>query len=100
MLASTTRTAPECRFSATPWVSQDRRRLRRLVGDALQRGERRIIVDCQSWLQPDVVLLATLVRCANLSAENGACLELANLDQSMRHALCELNLAKRFCISE
>jgi anti-anti-sigma regulatory factor len=81
-------------------AGSNRRQLRRLVGEALERGEREIVMDCKAWNSPDVVLLSTLVGCADLCAQQGANFRLVNLDGSMHETLRELRLTSRLGLIE
>ena len=76
-------------------IRPNRRDLRRGVGAALARGERRIVVDCGSWETPDLILMSALVGCARLCTQEGAEFELANLGGQMRSTLHDLKLAER-----
>jgi hypothetical protein len=81
-------------------ATSSRRELRRGVGAALARGERRIVVDCGSWEKPDLILLSTLVSCARLCDEEGAEFELANLGGEMRTTLSDLKLSSRLGLAD
>jgi hypothetical protein len=78
-----------------PHAGTARRELPRVVGDAIERGARHIVMDCAEWDSPDVVMLSTLMRCAQLCATQGAGFQLANLDGSMHDTLRELRLTSR-----
>lgn len=81
-------------------TAPSRRELRRGVGAALARGERRIVVDCESWETPDLILMSALVGCARLCDVEGADFELANLGGEMRSTLQDLKLAERLRLPE
>ena len=72
-----------------------RNELRHGVDAALARGERRIVVDCEAWETPDVVLMSALVGCARRCVTEGAEFELTNLGGEMRATLSDLKLADR-----
>jgi len=85
---------------STGATAPSRKELRRGVGAALARGERRIVVDCGSWETPDLILMSALVGCARLCVQEGAHFELANLGGEMRSTLCDLKLATRLGLPE
>lgn len=72
-----------------------RRELRRDVHEALEQGQRRIIFDCSSWPQLDLILLSTLVNCAKDCSEQGADFELANLREDLQGRIEALRLGER-----
>jgi anti-anti-sigma regulatory factor len=76
------------------------RQLRRVVGDALERGERSIVVDCSAWNSPDVMMFSTLIGCAQLCAGQGVEFELMNLEGSVHATLRELRLTPRLNLPE
>lgn len=71
------------------------RQLRRVVGDALDRGERHIVMDCSAWNTPSIVMFSTLIGCAQLCAGQGAEFRLTNLEGSVHETLRELRLTPR-----
>jgi hypothetical protein len=81
-------------------LGQNSRQLRRVVGDALDRGERRIVMDCRAWNSPDVVMFSTLIGCAQLCAGRGAAFELINLGGSIHETLRDLRLTPRLGLPE
>jgi hypothetical protein len=72
-----------------------RRELRHGVATALSQGQRRIVVDCESWSDLDLVLLSALVNCAKACSEFGAFFELQNLRSDLRSRIDALHLADR-----
>ena len=72
-----------------------RRQLRSVVSEALDRGERNIVMDCADWNSPDVVMMSTLIGCAQLCATQGAGFQLKNVDVSVHDTLRDLRLASR-----
>jgi anti-anti-sigma regulatory factor len=81
-------------------ATASRRQLRHVVGDALERGERHIVMDCAELDGPDVVMLSTLMRCAELCAHQGAGFQLTNLNVSVHDTLRELKLTTRLGLAE
>ena len=72
-----------------------RRQLRTEVEGALERGDRRVVVNCATWLQLDLIVLSALVNCAKACDEEGAEFELENLDATMRSRIVALSLGHR-----
>jgi hypothetical protein len=72
-----------------------RRELPKTVVSALQRGDRKVIIDCEAWLQLDLILLSALVNCAKVCCDRGAQFELENLGGEMRAKIEALGLAQR-----
>lgn len=101
MYSTTHQTTQAYRVPIHPEKSgTDRRQLRRVVSDALERGERRIVMDCTAWNSPDVMMFSTLIGCAQLCAGSGAEFELANLEDSVHETLRELRIAPRLNLPE
>jgi hypothetical protein len=71
------------------------RQLREAVVGALRDGERRVVIDCRDWLQLDLRVLSSLVRCARACIDLGAAFELINLRDHLRADLHELRLDAR-----
>ena len=71
-----------------------RRQLRKDVEGALSRGDRRVVVNCASWSQLDLIVLSALVNCAKACDEEGAEFELENLDGGMRTRIIALSLGR------
>lgn len=78
-----------------PASAQYRRELPQTVVEALQRGDRRVIVDCATWSQLDLIVLSALVNCARVCCDAGAEFELENLECTMRSRIVALGLAER-----
>jgi hypothetical protein len=77
------------------------RQLRHVVGAALERGERRIVMDCSAWNNSDdVVMFSTLIGCAQLCADSGVAFELINLGGSVYETLRALRLTPRLGLGE
>jgi anti-anti-sigma regulatory factor len=70
------------------------------VKSALDRGERRIVVDCAAWSEMDLALLAALVGCARVCDREGAEFDLANLRSDMRSMIDALRLSGRLGLVE
>lgn len=94
---ATTRTQSTAHFIHLEWKhnAEYRRGLRRDVHEALEQGRRRIVFDCSSWPQLDLILLSTLVNCAKDCTEQGADFELANLRTDIQDRIEALRLGDR-----
>lgn len=77
-----------------------RRELRDGVGTALDQGERRIVVDCSSWLELDLIVLSALVYCAKACDEQGAVFELESLRPDLWSRIDALRLGARLGLGE
>ena len=71
-------------------ASQYWRGLLRCVIDAVESGDRHVVLDCQSLSDMDVMLLSTLVNCATVCAEHGAQFELKDLRTDLRSRVAPL----------
>lgn len=80
---------------AHPVVVAHARELRERVNEALRAGERHLIVDCESWSEPDVTLLSALILCARRSREQGAVLEFINVSGELLASVRDLHLEER-----
>ena len=77
-----------------------RRQLRHGIGQALISGERRIVIDCSSLVELDLILLSVLVDCANACEQHGARFELAKLQHGLRSRIAALRLSDRVGLLE
>lgn len=71
------------------------RQLRSRVIEALERGERHVVIDCGSWRTLDVLVLSSLVHSASACRASGATFELQNLSAEMRTDIEALQLGPR-----
>lgn len=94
-----TSTAFSIRLPAVPNPSY-RRTLRSRVGDALDHGQDRIVIDCAAWAELDLIVLSALVDCAGACVEKGVSFELVNLRRELRARIQSLLLAERLGIQE
>jgi anti-anti-sigma regulatory factor len=69
--------------------------LRSRVTQALDDGERRLVVDCQAWDELDVPTLSSLVQCASACRAIGASFEVTNLSTQIRADVRSLQLENR-----
>jgi anti-anti-sigma regulatory factor len=69
-----------------------RRDLRHGIGNALESGSRRVIVDCSAWSELDLIFLSALVDCAKLCDEQGAEFEVENLHADLRSRIGALRM--------
>jgi anti-anti-sigma regulatory factor len=77
-------------------VSINRARdLRWRVREALERGDRHVVIDCEAWKDLDVRMLSSLIRCASACRERGASLEVTNLRSQIKDELSALQLGHR-----
>ena len=72
-----------------------RKMLRNDVLDALQRGHRRVEVDCGRWRQLYLTILSALIQCAKACEQQTASFELLNLRREIRTAIEALRLDDR-----
>jgi len=84
------------RFEITTLSSIEHGRdLRNRVRQALQRGVRDFVFDCERWNELDFRMLSSLVQCAAACREHGATFDVANLSSGMLSVVRELRLADR-----
>lgn len=89
-----TRTAFRIRLRVGPGLAY-RRELRAGIGKAVDQGERKIVVDCSSWQELDLILLSALVDCAAVCDERGVSFELEHLAEDLRSRIDALRLSER-----
>src|SRR5262245_12488963 len=82
------------RLESQPCASY-RHELRRSVVGAIERGEKRIVIDCDEWRQLDLVMLSALVGLAVRCAEQGVLFELTSLDPDLQSRIEALRLSSR-----
>jgi anti-anti-sigma regulatory factor len=101
-MATTTRPSYNGIRFAIPQTMQAHhaRDLRAGVRQALELGESRITVDCQSWSQLDLTMLSSLVQCASACRESGALFEVANMSGKIRADVRALRLDHRLGLQE
>lgn len=76
------------------------RQLRAQVHQALQNGDRHLVVDCESWNEFDLGTLSSLIQCATVCREAGASFEVANMSHGIRESVRDLQLARRLGIDD
>jgi anti-anti-sigma regulatory factor len=76
-----------------------RRALHRAVLRAVRHGGRRIVVDCASWSQLDLIVLSALLGCAAACAAHDARFELSGVGPDLRQRIEALSLANRLGIA-
>ena len=77
-----------------------RHALRRGVAEALREGGSRIVVDCSSWHELDLLVLSVLMDCARTCDERGVGFELENLGGDLRARIQALRLGGRLGLRE
>jgi anti-anti-sigma regulatory factor len=97
VIATNSQTHPQtCRIAiAGDRAVGYRRELRIRVLDALERGERHIVVDCLALSDVDLLLLSALVDCAATCGEQKAQFQLENLRVDLKSRIDALRLAGR-----
>jgi anti-anti-sigma regulatory factor len=73
----------------------DGKQLRSQIRQALQDGERHLVVDCQAWDALDLNMLSSLIQCAADCREHGATFEIASLSSAVAADVRALNLHDR-----
>jgi anti-anti-sigma regulatory factor len=94
-----TSTVFSIRLPAIP-NSANRRTLRSRVGEALDEGKNRIVIDCAAASELDLMVVSALVDCAGACVEKGVSFELLNLRRELRMRIQALLLAERLGIHE
>jgi len=74
---------------------ESRRSLQREVVSALETGVDHVIVDCRDWSELDLMVLSSLVSCANACDQRGANFELDNLRPNIRSCIEALSVGDR-----
>lgn len=71
------------------------RALRSSVQQALERGDRHLVVDCVAWNDLDLRVLSSLIRCASECREQGASFEVTNIPNHIKEEVNALQLGER-----
>ena len=74
---------------------QRRRELLRIVIDAVESGSRRVVLDCGSLSDLDLMLVSTLLNCATTCSEHGADFCVENLRDDLQQRIAALSLDGR-----
>ena len=74
--------------------------LRSRVNQALQQGDRHLVVDCEGWDRLDLGMLSSLIQCATACREHGASFEVANMSTAIRADVAELRLGGRLGLTD
>jgi anti-anti-sigma regulatory factor len=74
--------------------------LRSRVRQALQDGDRHLVVDCEGWNRFDLSMLSSLIQCAAACREHGASFEVANMSSDIRENVRDLQLAGRLGLAD
>ena len=74
--------------------------LRSRVREALQQGDRHLVVDCEGWNRFDLSMLSSLIQCAAACREHGASFEVANMSSDIRENVRDLQLAGRLGLAD
>lgn len=80
---------------STDMSSHRGRDLRSSVHQALQRGDKHLVVDCVAWNDLDLRVLSSLIRCASACREQGASFEVTNIPSHIKDEVCALQLGDR-----
>jgi anti-anti-sigma regulatory factor len=88
------------RVQLQPHPGDGRRSLQRQVITALEDGVQRVVVDCDGWVELDLMLLSSLVACASACHEIGAEFELENLCPTLRSSIESLHVASRLGLAD
>jgi len=72
-----------------------RRQLKRTVSAAIEEGSQRVVLDCSRWARMDLVLLSTLVYCANTCTEAGVTFEMQNVARDLLASIDSLHLRSK-----
>jgi len=85
-----------CRLIVSDSVAiQRRKELQRVVVDAVESGSRRVVLDCESLSDLDLMLVSTLLNCATTCSEHGADFCVENLRDDLRLRIAALRLDGR-----
>jgi anti-anti-sigma regulatory factor len=83
-------------FAVSTDVSTNRGRdLRWRVHEALERGDKHVVIDCVAWDDLDVRVISSLIQCASACRERGAALEVTNIKSQIKDELIALQLGHR-----
>ncbi len=72
-----------------------RKSVRRDVLSALERGHRRVEIDCSTWRHLDLGMLSALIQCAKACDQQTASFEMLNLGRDIKTAIEALRLDDR-----
>jgi anti-anti-sigma regulatory factor len=78
---------------------QWRKELHRIVVDAVENGSRRVVLDCESLSDLDLMVVSTLLNCATTCSERGADFYLENLRDDLQLRIAALQLNRRIQVS-
>ncbi len=81
-------------------LSRNGKELRADVRHALDRGENRILVDCEGWSEFDLPTLSSLVHCASACRTSGASFEVSNLSGKIMADVRALRLGERLGLQD
>jgi ABC-type transporter Mla MlaB component len=96
MTAQTFHELPPYRVElAADFDSPYRKTLRHDVLDALERGHRRVEIDCSTWRQLDLAMLSALIQCAKACDQQTASFEMLNVGRDIKTAIEALRLDDR-----
>lgn len=74
------------------------RDLQSSVHQALQRGDKHLVVDCVALDDLDLRVLSSLIRCASACREQGASFEVANMRSHIKDEVYALHLGDRLAM--
>ena len=74
--------------------------LRVQVRQALNEGDRHLVIDCADWNRFDLTMLSSLIQCAAVCREHGASFEVANMSNDIRESVRDLQLAGRLGLAD
>lgn len=80
--------------------SHHARDLRARVLNALEQGDRHLVVDCEALNKLDLNTLSMLIQCASACREHGASFEIANMSNEVRAEVLALQLGSRLGLLE
>ena len=80
--------------------SRQAKDLRSRVNQALQQGDRHLVVDCGAWRQMDLKILSSLIQCASACREHAASFEVTNMSSEVRAGVLALQLGGKLGWSE
>jgi anti-anti-sigma regulatory factor len=87
---------PTCHLKISDAVAGQRRKeLHRIVVDAVESGSRRVVLDCESLSDLDLMLVSTLLNCSTACAERGADFSVENLRDDLQLRIAALQLDGR-----
>ena len=82
-------------FSIPPvCTTQQARMFRTSVNQALETGDRRVVIDCEGWAL-ELGMLSSVLQCASRCRDRGVSFELVNLSADLKRNMRELLLDDR-----